>query len=83
MRQASESVFKFLDEHKIVKQLQKEIKESKSRRDKYELSQVWNVLISALEELVTICGDAYVTVDDYISLLRYAFCLFFTIFPCL
>ena len=68
---ASDAVFRFLNEHNIKKQLQKEI-EASSRQDAYEISQVWNLLISALDTLVNICGDAYTSVDDYITLLKYA-----------
>ena len=69
---ASRAIFEFLNAHKVKKQLQKEIDKSASRQNAYELSQVWNLLISALDTLVNICGDAFVSVDDYISLLRYA-----------
>lgn len=69
---ASKALFKFLNAHKVKEHLEKEIDECESRRDAYELSQVWNVFVSALDELVNICGDAQVTIEDYASLLRYA-----------
>lgn len=72
VKEASKAIFDFLNAHDIKNQLQKEIDNAKIKKDAYELSQVWNLLISALDTLVTICGEAYVSVDDYISLLRYA-----------
>ncbi len=72
VRDASKALFKFLNAHNVKELLEKEIDKCESRRDAYELSQVWNVFVSALDELVNICGDAHVTVDDYASLLRYA-----------
>lgn len=68
---AAKSVFEFLEAHDVKKKLQKEIYSS-SRQDGYELSQIWNIFISALDEMVTICGDSYVGVDDFATLLRYA-----------
>ena len=72
VRDASSAVFKFLEAHDIKTQLQKEIDECKSRKDAYELSQVWNVFVSALDEMVKICGDTEVDVDEYVSLLKHA-----------
>ncbi len=69
---ASKAVFEFLNAHNIKAQLQKEIDECTSRQDAYEISQVWNILISSLDTLVNICGDAYASIDDYITLLKYA-----------
>ena len=68
---AAKAVFDFLEAHDVKKKLQKEIY-SVSRQDGYELSQIWNIFISALDEMVTICEDTYVGVDDFASLLRYA-----------
>lgn len=69
--EASRAVFEFLEAHNVKTKLQKEIY-SASRQDGYELSQIWNIFISALDEMVSICGDTYVGVDDFASLLRYA-----------
>lgn len=69
---ASNAVFEFLNAHKVREQLQAEIDKCVSRQEAYELSQVWNILISSLDTLVNICGDAYVSIDDYIALLKYA-----------
>ncbi len=72
VRNASLAVFSFLEKHNLKEQLQKEIESCNSRRDAYLLSQVWNMLIASLDTLVKICGDAIVSVDDYITLLKYA-----------
>lgn len=69
---ASSAVFEFLNAHNVIEQLQKEIDGLKVRKDAYELSQVWNLLVSSLDTLVTICGDAQVSIEDYIYLLKYA-----------
>lgn len=69
---ASNAVFEFLNAHSIKEQLENEISLCSSRQDAYEISQVWNLLISSLDTLVNICGDAHTSIDDYITLLKYA-----------
>ena len=66
------AVFQFLSAHNIRAQLQGEIDSCDSRQDAYELSQVWNLLISSLDTLVSICGESIVSVDEFITLLKYA-----------
>ncbi len=72
VRQASQAVFEFLNAHNLADQLKNEIDNCSSRQEAYELSQIWNSLISALETLVAVCGDVYVLCEDYVSLLKYA-----------
>lgn len=67
------AVFSFLTAHNVMEQIQAEIIKV-SRQEAYELSQVWNTLIEALDSLVTICSDSVLKPEDFSTVLRYALC---------
>ncbi len=65
------AVFKFLEAHNVREKLEGEIA-LLPKQDAYVLSQVWNLLLKALDSLCTICKDAYTTADDFAVLFSYA-----------
>lgn len=72
VKDCARTIFEFLDSHKIKEQIEKEIDESISRKDAYELSQIWNILLKSLNNLAHICNDTVANSEDFITLLKYA-----------
>ena len=72
VRDATRAILGFLEAHGIKAQLQNEIEASDSRYNAYLTSQVWNLLIASLDTLVKLCGEAIVSPQDYLTLLKYA-----------
>lgn len=64
-------VFEFLKAHNTKERIEAELS-SCTKQEAYELSQVWNVLLGALDSLSSICGSASVSADDFSVLLAYA-----------
>ena len=65
------AVFSFLKAHGIKERIEEEIKGCSKQRA-YELSQIWNILLRALDSLTTICDGSHVNSDDFAVLLSYA-----------
>lgn len=68
----AKALFEFLEENKIVSQLENERKSS-SRADAYIISQIWDAVLDALDTLVKICKDDTVDISTFSTLLHYAF----------
>ena len=66
------SLFEFLQENEIVNKLEKE-RHVVSKADAYVLSQIWEAVLGALDTLVDICGDEFVDISTFSTLLHYAF----------
>ena len=66
------AVFEFLEAHSVRAQIEKEIDSAISRKDAYELSQIWNILLKSLDNLAHICGEIQASSEDFTTLLRYS-----------
>lgn len=72
VKDGAKAVFDFLCAHKTKEKLESEIK-ILSAEEALETSQIWNLLISSLDTLVTVMGDSEVNAETFLTLLRYTF----------
>ncbi len=71
IEECANAIFKFLEAHNVKGEIEKELS-SCTKQEAYELSQVWNVLLRALDTLSSVCKGAIVTPQDLSVILSYA-----------
>ena len=75
VKDCAAALYDFLEAHEVQKKLLKEIKEetdAKRTEEAQTNAQVWEAIISALNTVVDICGDAVADPATFTTLLSYA-----------